>query len=141
MRASKTISEEVRDGILMLAVAMPRGFLLEDVMQACQINRVKAYRSMAHLRDCGAIACTWVGKGARWTTAEKMPALRAKLHAEAAERDRKARTMWMQRKREELREIAKRRDSAEFVQVIRRQSANDVKAQITGPRSVWDLAA
>ena len=141
MKASKTIPDEVRKGILLLAVAMPRGFLLEDVMRACQLSKIKAYRSMAHLRDCGVIACTWVGKGARWTTSDKMPALREKLRAEFAAKNTKRKTEWMQRRRKELRAISERSESAEFVQVIRRQPANAVKVQITGPRSVWELAA
>lgn len=93
MRPLKDLPADLRAAILEMA-ATTRGFLIGELAARCQITQARAYRAVARLRDDGFIACTWVGHGGRWTTVERVGALRDLLQREALERDRKRRAAW-----------------------------------------------
>lgn len=86
MNPAKHVPDEHRAHILMMAVAMPKGFERADVARRLGVTSSTAYRYMARMREDGAIAATWVGQGARWTTWEKVDALRDELKAEYAQK-------------------------------------------------------
>jgi DNA-binding PadR family transcriptional regulator len=93
MRPLKDLRKDLRAVILEMA-ATPRGFLIGELSERCNITQAMAYRALARMRDDGFVAVTWIGHGGRWTEAERVGALRDQLQREVLERDRKRRAAW-----------------------------------------------
>ena len=125
MTPLRTVPQEIVDGVLWLAVAMPDGFRREDVARLCNVPSDTAYRAMRRLTMDGVIAVTWIGKGCVWTTADKIGALRKRLEDHYTVK----------------RKEAQKRDNANYKRrQAERATAPPKPANVTGPRWVFDLA-
>jgi hypothetical protein len=125
MNPLRVVPQEIIDGVLWLAIAMPDGFTREDVARQCKIPLNTAYRAMRRLAMDGVISITWIGKGCVWTTSDKIDALRQRMQDHYTAK----------------RKQAQKRDNINYKRRQAERGAAPAKVPLaTVPRWVFDLA-